>query len=185
MKTLQDQFLIAMPAMGDPNFDGTVTYLCTHSDEGALGIIINRPLDIHLSEVFRQLSFDVLDDNQANQPVLSGGPVQPGMGFVLHRSEHDYESTLESDGAEIKVTMSKDVLSALAQGQGPQPALVALGYAGWEAGQLESELANNAWLSAPADPGIVFDTPFSERWAAAAALLGVDISQLSSYSGHA
>ena len=107
------------------------------------------------------------------------------MGFVLHRSEYDYESTLESDGADIKVTMSKDILSALAQGQGPQPALVALGYAGWEAGQLESELANNAWLSAPADPGIVFDTPFSERWAAAAALLGVDISQLSSYSGHA
>ena len=89
MKTLQDQFLIAMPAMGDPNFDGTVTYLCTHSDEGALGIIINRPLDIHLSEVFRQLSFDVLDDNQANQPVLSGGPVQPGMGVGLHRAEHD------------------------------------------------------------------------------------------------
>ena len=185
MRTLQDHFLIAMPAMGDPNFDGTVTYLCTHSDEGALGIVINKPLDIQLGEVFRQLSFDVLDDDQAAQPVLGGGPVKPGMGFVLHQSEHDYESTLENDGAEIKVTMSKDILSALAQGQGPQPALVALGYAGWEAGQLESELANNAWLSAPADPEIVFETPFRERWAAAAALLGVDISQLSSYSGHA
>ena len=185
MKTLQDQFLIAMPAMGDPNFDGTVTYLCTHSDEGALGIIINRPLDIQLGEVFRQLSFNVLDGDQADRPVLGGGPVQPGMGFVLHKSDDDYESTLDNSGADIKVTMSKDILSALAQGQGPQPSLVALGYAGWEAGQLESELANNAWLSAPADPAIVFDTPFPERWAAAAALLGVDISQLSSYSGHA
>ena len=185
MRTLQDHFLIAMPAMGDPNFDGTVTYLCKHSDEGALGIIINRPLDIQVSEVFRQLSFEEWDDEQAERPVLGGGPVQPGMGFVLHRSEEDYETTIESAGAEIKVTVSKDILSAMAQGQGPQPAVVALGYAGWEAGQLESELASNAWLSAPADPAIVFDTPYPERWAAAAALLGVDISQLSSYSGHA
>lgn len=185
MRTLQDHFLIAMPAMGDPNFNGTVTYLCKHSDEGALGIIINRPLDIELGEVFRQHSFDILDDAQAHRPVMGGGPVQPGVGFVLHQSEDDYESTLESAGAAIKVTVSRDILSAMAQGQGPQPALVALGYAGWDAGQLESELAANAWLSAPADPAIVFDTPFQERWAAAAALLGVDISQLSSYSGHA
>ncbi len=134
---------------------------------------------------FRQLSFDVLDDKQADRPVLGGGPVQPGVGFVLHQSEDDYESTLDSDGAEIKVTVSKDILSAMAQGQGPQPAVVALGYAGWDAGQLESELAANAWLSTPADPAIVFDTPFQKRWTAAAALLGVDISQLSSYSGHA
>ena len=174
-----------MPAMGDPNFNGTVTYLCKHSDQGALGIIINRPLDIQLGEVLRQLSFDVLDDEQANRPVLGGGPVQPGVGFVLHRSDDDYESTLDGGGAEIKVRVSKDILNAMAQGQGPQPALVALGYAGWEAGQLEAELAANAWLSTPADPAIVFDTPFEKRWAAAAALLGVDISQLSSYSGHA
>jgi putative transcriptional regulator len=185
MRTLQDHFLIAMPAMGDPNFNGTVTYLCKHSDQGALGIIINRPLDIHLGEVFRQHAFDILDDEQAGQPVMGGGPVHPGIGFVLHQSEDDYESTLESAGAQIKVTLSKDILSAMAQGQGPEPALVALGYAGWDAGQLESELAANAWLSTPADPAIVFDTPFQDRWAAAAALLGVDISQLSSYSGHA
>jgi putative transcriptional regulator len=185
MRTLQDHFLIAMPAMGDPNFNGTVTYLCKHSDQGALGIIINRPLDIQLGEVFRQLSFDVLDDDQADRPVLGGGPVQPGVGFVLHQSDDDYESTLDSGGADIKVTVSKDILSAMAQGQGPQPSVVALGYAGWDAGQLESELAANAWLSTPADPAIVFDTPFKKRWAAAAGLLGVDISQLSSYSGHA
>ncbi len=185
MRTLQDNFLIAMPAMGDPNFDGTVTYICKHSDNGALGIIINRPLNIQVAEVFRQLAFDVVDDQQADRPVLGGGPVEPGMGFVLHQSEDDYESTLATAGADIKVTVSKDILSAMARGQGPQPVLVALGYAGWEAGQLESELAANAWLSTPADPAIVFDTPFQDRWAAAAALLGVDISQLSSYSGHA
>ena len=185
MRTLQDHFLIAMPAMGDPNFNGTVAYLCKHSDQGALGIIINRPLDIQVREVFRQLSFDVLDNEQADRPVLGGGPVQPDMGFVLHQSEADYDSTLDTTGAEIKVTVSKDILRGMAQGQGPQPALVALGYAGWDAGQLESEIAANAWLSAPADPVIVFDTPFHERWAAGAALLGVDISQLSSYSGHA
>ena len=185
MRTLQNHFLIAMPAMGDPNFNGTVTYLCKHSDQGALGIIINKPLDMQVGEVFRQLAFDVVDDKQADRPVLGGGPVHPGMGFVLHRSDDDFESTLETSGAEIKVTVSKDILSAMAQGQGPKPAVVALGYAGWEAGQLESELAGNAWLSAPADPTIIFDTPFQDRWAAAAALLGVDISQLSTYSGHA
>ena len=185
MRTLQDHFLIAMPAMGDPNFNGTVTYLCQHSEQGALGIIINRPLDIQLGEVFRQHAFEILDDEQANQPVMGGGPVQPGVGFVLHQSENDYESTLEITGAEIKLTMSKDILSAMARGQGPQPALVALGYAGWDAGQLESELAANVWLSTPADTAIIFNTPFQKRWAAAAALLGVDISQLSSYAGHA
>jgi putative transcriptional regulator len=185
MRSLQNHFLIAMPAMGDPNFDGTVTYLCKHSEDGALGIIINKPLEMQVGEVFRQLDFDVGDGIEVDRPVLGGGPVQPGMGFVLHRSDTDYETTLDPLGADIKVTVSKDILSAMAQGQGPKPALVALGYAGWEAGQLESELAGNAWLSAPADPAIVFDTPFQDRWAAAAALLGVDISQLSTYSGHA
>ena len=185
MRTLQNHFLIAMPSMGDPNFEGTVTYLCKHSTKGALGIIINRPLEMQVSEVFRQLSFDVVDNKQANRRVLGGGPVQPGTGFVLHRSDQNYESTLDSNGAEIKVTVSKDILSAMAQGQGPKPAVVALGYAGWESGQLESEIASNAWLSAPADAAVVFDTPFQDRWASAAALLGIDISMLSIYSGHA
>jgi putative transcriptional regulator len=185
MRTLQNHFLIAMPALRDPNFDGTVTYLCKHSDEGALGIIINRPLEMQVSEAFRQLSFDVVDNKQADQRVLGGGPVQPGMGFVLHKSDEDYESTLDSGGAEIKVTVSKDILNAMAQGQGPKPAVVALGYAGWEAGQLEYEIASNVWLSVPVDATIIFNTPFQDRWAAAAALLGVDISQLSIYSGHA
>jgi len=185
MRTLQNHFLIAMPAMGDPNFSGTVTYLCQHSDEGALGIIINRPLDMQVGEVFRQLDFDVVDSDQSERPVLGGGPVKPGMGFVLHQSDEDFESTLDTKGADIRVTVSKDILSAMASGKGPQRALVALGYAGWEAGQLEAELAANAWLSAPADPEIVFETPFQERWEAAAGILGVDIHQLSTYSGNA
>ncbi len=185
MRTLQNHFLIAMPAMGDPNFSGTVTYLCQHSDQGALGIIINRPLDMQVGEVFRQLELEVVDSDQSERPVLGGGPVKPGMGFVLHRSDEDFESTLDTEGTDIRVTVSKDILSAMASGNGPEPALVALGYAGWEAGQLESELAANAWLSVPADPEVVFETPFRERWAAAAGILGVDINQLSAYSGNA
>ena len=185
MQTLQDHFLIAMPAMGDPNFNETVTYICEHSeDDGALGIIVNRPLEMQLGEIFRQLSLDVEDQSHAQAPVLSGGPVHRDRGFVLHKSEESYESTLET-ATGIKVTMSQDILSSMARGGGPELAVVALGCAGWEAGQLESELAANAWLSAPADPAIVFDTPFELRWSAAAGLLGVDISQLSSYAGHA
>jgi putative transcriptional regulator len=184
MKTLQDHFLIAMPAMGDPNFNGTVTYLCRHNDEGALGIVVNRPLDMQVREIFEQLDFEALDDQQASQVVLGGGPVQPSMGFVLHRAEETYESTFDCE-AGVKVTVSQDILSSMASGRGPWPAVVALGYAGWEAGQLEAELAANAWLSAPADPDIIFNTPFEQRWAAAAGLLGVDVSHLASYAGHA
>lgn len=184
MKTLQDHFLIAMPALGDPNFDGTVTYLCQHNDGGALGVVINRPLDLQVSEVFEQLDLELLDQRQGDRPVLSGGPVQPGTGFVLHQSEQTFEHTLDTDSA-VKVTVSQDILRAMAGGLGPWPSVVALGYAGWEAGQLEAELAANAWLSVPASPEIIFQTPFDQRWAAAAGLLGVKISQLTSYAGHA
>jgi len=184
MRTLQNHFLIAMPALGDPNFDGTVTYLCKHTDEGALGLIVNRPLDMQVAEVFEQLDLEVRDRRQAEQPVLAGGPVQPGIGFVLHRSDDVFESTLDATSA-IKVTVSQDILRAMATGEGPWPNVVALGYAGWEAGQLEAELAANAWLSVPAVPEIIFDTPYDQRWAAAAGLLGVSIGQLTSYAGHA
>ena len=184
MSTLQGHFLIAMPAMGDPNFDGTVTYLCKHTDEGALGIVINRPLDMQVADVFEQLELDVADERQGEQLVLAGGPVQPGTGFVLHQSEQSFQSTLDPTAA-IKVTVSQDVLEAMAGGHGPWPAIVALGYAGWEGGQLEAEIAANAWLSVPADPSLIFATPFDQRWAAAAGLLGVDVSQLTSYAGHA
>ena len=182
---LNNHFLIAMPSMKDPNFNGTVTYLCKHDEKGALGIIINRPLDMQVAEIFRQLSFDVIDETQADRPVLGGGPVQREMGFVLHQSEETYDKTLNPAETGIKVTVSQDILNSMARGEGPKPALVALGYAGWDPGQLEAELAANAWLSVPANPTILFDTPFDERWEAAAALLGVSISQLSSYAGHA
>jgi putative transcriptional regulator len=184
MGTLHGHFLIAMPAMGDPNFNGTVTYICKHDDEGALGIVINRPTDMPLAEIFRQLSLDVLDANQAERPVLHGGPVQRERGFVLHCSDKPYEATLDTGGG-VKLTVSQDILADMAAGRGPEEALVALGYAGWGAGQLEAEMAANAWLSVPAHPRIVFETPFEQRWTAAAALLGVDIHQLSAYAGHA
>jgi putative transcriptional regulator len=184
MSTLQDHFLIAMPAMGDPNFDGTVTYLCKHNEEGALGIIINRLLDMQVADIFEQLDLEIVDKRQAAQPALAGGPVQPSTGFVLHQDDRAFESTLDNSAA-VKVTVSQDVLRSMAAGDGPWPALVALGYAGWEAGQLEAEIAANAWLSVPADPALIFDTPFDQRWTAAAGLLGVNISQLTSYAGHA
>ena len=184
MSTLQDHFLIAMPAMGDPNFDGTVTYLCKHNEEGALGIVINRLLDMQVADIFEQLDLEIVDARQAERPALAGGPVQPSTGFVLHQDDRTFESTLDSSAA-VKVTVSQDVLQSMAAGDGPWPALVALGYAGWEAGQLEAEIAANAWLSVPADPSLIFETPFDQRWTAAAGLLGVNISQLTSYAGHA
>ena len=182
---LNNHFLVAMPSMKDPNFNGTVTYLCKHDEKGALGIIINRPLDMQVLDIFQQLSFDVIDETQADRPVLGGGPLQREMGFVLHQSEDPYDKTLNPIETSIKVTVSKDILNSMARGEGPNPALVALGYAGWDSGQLEAELAANAWLSVPASPAILFDTPFDERWESAAALLGVNISQLSRYAGHA
>lgn len=184
MRSLQDHFLIAMPAMGDPNFNETVTYVCKHDEEGALGIVVNRPTDMLLDEVFRQLSLEAVDPSLNDMPVLAGGPVRRDRGFVLHRSDREFDSTLVTSGG-IKVTVSQDILGALARGEGPDPVLVALGYAGWDAGQLEAELAANAWLSVAADPIVLFDTPFEQRWSAAAGLLGVDIHQLASYAGHA
>jgi putative transcriptional regulator len=182
--TLQDHFLIAMPAMGDPNFNETVTYICKHDEEGAMGIVINRPTDMLLSEVFSQLSLEPVDGRLGDLPVLAGGPVQRDRGFVVHRSDHRYDSTLETE-AGIRVTVSQDILAAMARGEGPEPVLVALGYAGWDSGQLEAEMAANAWLSVPADQKVLFETPFEQRWRAAAGLLGVDIHQLASYAGHA
>jgi len=184
MRSLEDHLLIAMPAMGDPNFNEAVAYICKHDQDGALGIVINKPTDMVVSDVFQQLSLDVQANVAANDLVLMGGPVQPDRGFVLHRSASDFDSTFDP-AAQIKVTISQDILATMARGEGPSPALIALGYAGWAAGQLESELAGNAWLSVPADPAVVFDTPFEQRWTAAAGLLGVDIHQMTNYAGHA
>jgi putative transcriptional regulator len=181
---LTDHLLIAMPGLSDPNFHHTVTYVCAHSEEGALGIVINRPLDIPLEDVLSQMQLSSESITVNRMPVFSGGPVQRDRGFVLHRPAGQWGSTLHvTDG--IGLATSRDILEALASGQGPQEVLVALGYAGWDAGQLEQEMAENSWLSTPASPEILFATPPERRWHAAAEKMGIDLSLLSSDVGHA
>ncbi len=181
---LTDHFLIAMPAMGDPNFDRTVTFICEHNEDGALGLVINRPMDLTLGEIFSQMSLDCDDQGISALPVLQGGPVQVERGFVIHGSEREWNSTLAVSDT-VAVTTSRDVLEAMAAGDGPERALVAIGYAGWGAGQLEAEMAANAWLTVPANTEILFDIPFEKRWRAAAALIGIDLDLLSTEAGHA
>ena len=181
---LTGHLLIAMPAMMDPNFHRTVTYICEHSDQGALGLIINRPLDMDLGQMFEQLSMSDTNSKLSRQPVLRGGPVQLERGFVLHESKTDWDATV-SVADSIHVTTSRDILTAMAEGKGPERALVALGYAGWGAGQLEEEITANAWLSVPAVPHVIFDTPYEKRWEESARLLGIDPALLSAEAGHA
>ena len=182
--SLTNQLLIAMPGMLDPNFSTTVTLICEHNDEGALGIVINRPLDLTLSSLFEQLDVSDPDPEAGELPVVMGGPVGPERGFVLHEPGYSFENSLAVSG-DIQLTLSRDIIDALAHGTGPAKSLVALGYAGWEPGQLEDEMLANTWLSVPASPEIVFDMPFSERWSSAAQTLGIDISQISQDAGHA
>lgn len=181
---LTNQLLIAMPGMADPNFSTTVTLICEHNDEGALGIVINRPLDLTLAGLFEQLDVQDPDPQAAGRPVLMGGPVGPERGFVLHDTDSAFENSLEVS-SDIRLTLSRDVIDAMASGKGPRQSLVALGYAGWEPGQLESEMLANSWLNVPATPNIVFDTPFNDRWMSAAQTLGIDISKISPDAGHA
>lgn len=182
--SLRDHFLIAMPALSDPNFDHTVTYICEHTSEGAMGILLNRQLPLTMAEVLSQMEIEPSRNFDTSMQVHEGGPVQPEHGFVLHTPVGAWESSLQV-GPDTALTTSRDILRAIAHGEGPQHYLVALGYAGWGPGQLEQELSNNAWLSCPADPRILFELPMEERWAAAAALLGVDLNLLSSEIGHA
>jgi putative transcriptional regulator len=182
--SLTNQFLIAMPAMLDANFAQTVTYIWEHNAEGALGIIINRPLRMKLADVFDQLKMPTSASAVGQQSVLQGGPVQTDRGFVVHHIGGRWEHTRQIS-SRIQVTTSPDILDAMARGNGPETALVALGYAGWSAGQLETELAQNAWLTVPADERIIFDTPFEQRWHAAGRLIGVDLATISPDVGHA
>ena len=181
---LDGQLLIAMPAMGDPRFSRSVIYLCAHSSEGAMGIVINRPTTLKLGELFEQLEVEDADPQAAADPVLSGGPVGVERGFVLHGPERGYENTL-AVSRDIRLTLSRDIIEAIAAGSGPDHTLIALGYAGWAAGQLEQEMLANSWLNVPATPEIVFEMPFAERWDAAARTLGIDISAMSTDAGHA
>ncbi|GAB4345898.1 MAG: YqgE/AlgH family protein [Gammaproteobacteria bacterium] len=181
---LTNHFLIAMPTLEDPNFARTVTYICEHNEEGAMGIVINRPLDLHLGDVLSHMDLKPKGEQVAQQSVLLGGPVQRERGFVLHSPASDWDATLRIN-ERIGVTTSRDILAAIAEGEGPEHALVALGYAGWAPGQLEQEMADNAWLSGPADYEILFELPFHARWEAAALSLGVDLHTLSDEVGHA
>ncbi len=182
--SLINQLLVAMPGMVDPNFNSTVTLICEHNEEGALGIIINRPLQLKLSGLFERLALEEADPEAANFPVVSGGPVGIERGFVLHTNGKCFENTL-AVSSDIQLTFSRDVIDAMADGDGPEKSLVAIGYAGWEAGQLEQEMLANAWLNVKATPQIVFNTPFEERWNSAARLLGIDIANMSLDVGHA
>jgi putative transcriptional regulator len=182
---LGNHFLVALPALSDPNFSRSVTLLCQHNDEGAMGLVLNRHSEYRLGDVLEQMQIATDDAVLAAMPVLIGGPVQPERGFVLHEPGADtWDSTFQISAA-LCVTTSRDVLVAMARGAGPSRALIALGYAGWEGGQLEQELQDNAWLTVEADRAIVFDTPLEQRWSAAARLMGVDMTLLTDYAGHA
>ena len=177
-------FLIAMPAMADPRFSRTLTYVCEHNDNGALGIVVNKPTDMTLSALFEQIDVPLADAVLRDAPVHYGGPVQVDRGFVLHRPLGNWQSTLAISD-DMGLTTSKDVLEAVGRGDGPKDVFVSLGYAGWSAGQLESELAQNAWLTVDADADVLFGVPPDRRLPAAMSRLGIDFSRLSEGAGHA
>jgi len=182
---LNNHLLVAMPSLADPNFSHSVTLVCEHNERGALGLVINRPLDMRMSEVLDQLSLVTDNARLRAMPVLAVGPVQRDRGFVLHRpGEKSWESTMAVSDS-LHVTTSRDVLAAMAKGEGPVQAVIALGYAGWEAGQLDEELLQNAWLTVPCDDSLIFELPFEHRWHAAARLLGIELSRISTQAGRA
>lgn len=183
-ENLTNHFLIAMPNLADPNFHHTVTYMCDHNQDGAMGLVINRPMDLALGELFDYLEIHDPRVELLDTPVYQGGPVQTERGFVLHNPMGQWEATMPIT-PQLELTMSQDIIEAIAHGEGPDQYLIALGYAGWGSGQLEAELAGNAWLNGPAESTIIFDKPIEQRWNASAALLGVEINQISNDIGHA
>ncbi len=182
--SLRNHFLLAMPSLAEGIFSHSITYICEHGESGAMGIVINQPLELTVAEIFDHLQIKALKDFD-EEPVLAGGPVQIDHGFVLHRAmDAEWEASIKVTD-EITLTTSRDVLRAIANGTGPEEHLIALGYAGWSPGQLEQELAQNSWLTLPADSDIIFSTPHEQRQAAAAALLGIDMNLISGEAGHA
>ena len=181
---LTGHFLIAMPAMADKNFARTLTLVCEHNDQGALGVIVNRPIDMSLDDLFERIDLTLDAPRFQGQPVYFGGPVQTDRGFVLHRPVGEWQSTIDV-GNGLALTSSRDVLQSLGGESEPREVLVTLGYAGWQAGQIEWELAQNAWLTVRAEASIIFGLPPEERLAAAMQLLGVDYATLSDVAGHA
>src|SRR3546814_534074 len=239
--SLANQLLVALPSLADPNFARSVALICQYDEDGAMGVVVNRPSEFTLGDVFEQMGIETDDDELAAQPVLAGGPVHAERGFVLHDGEKEWDSSLVigeglyvttsrdvleamargegparstvalgcagwggqaeggvflQDGEKgvdsglvvgegLYVTTSRDVLEAMARGEGPARSTVALGCAGWGAGQLEYELTENSWLTVPADAELLFATPLDARWQAAAGRLGVDMTRVADYSGHA
>ena len=185
---LTNQFLIAMPGMVGDTFSGTVIYLCEHTENGALGLVINKPIDIKLKKLFEKVELVLDRVDMSDNPVFFGGPVQTERGFVLHERLDEqgghYSSSLKIPGG-LEMTTSKDVLEALSHGAGPKRVLVTLGYSGWGAGQLEDEMGRNNWINVGARPEIIFDTPIEQRYDKALSLLGIDVHMLSSQAGHA
>ncbi len=184
IKSLTNHLLVAMPGLEDPGFSQSVMLVCEHGEKGALGIMLNRPLPMKLSEVLTQMNLAGKDDRVINMPVLRGGPVHPDRGFVLHRPGGQWESSHRISSS-IQVTTSRDVLQAMAEGAGPEDAFIALGYAGWEPGQLESEIKQNSWLTVPVDEEVLFRLPYEQRWAAAWRLIGADVTTVVSGAGRA
>lgn len=184
-QNFKSQFLIAMPSMADPSFAETLTIICEHSPQGALGIVVNRPSNLPMSEIFRQIGIGGYNQSDSSKDaVYSGGPVSQERGFVLNSGESSWDASLEICPG-LQLATSTDVLVAMAEGKGPKQALVALGYAGWGSGQLEKEISENAWLTCEANPSIVFDTPHHLRLSAAANTLGVNLNLISDQVGHA
>src|SRR5918912_2416685 len=181
---LTQHFLIAMPNMADPYFSKTLTYICEHNDQGALGLVVNRPIDMTLQALFERLSLPLKASEMSDAPIYFGGPVQTDRGFVLHEPAGNWQSTLRV-GEAIGLTTSKDILEAVGRGEGPTRMLVTLGYAGWSAGQLEHEISENAWLTVEARDAIIFEPPAEERLPAAMELLGLDYARLQDEAGHA
>lgn len=181
---LAGQLLIALPSLSDARFSRSVTLICQHDEDGAMGVMVNRPSEYTLGEVLGQMGVDGGSDALRAQQVLAGGPVHPERGFVLHDGGLQWDSTM-AIGESLYLTTSRDILDAMAQGQGPDNAVVALGCAGWTAGQLEAELTDNDWLTAPSDAELLFALPLTARWEASAGRIGVDFARLADYAGHA
>lgn len=181
---LTDHFLIAMPTLEDPYFSNALVYICEHNENGALGIIVNRPIDMNLAGLFEKIDIKLEAEDLAGLPVYFGGPVQLDRGFVLHRPIGQWQSTL-SVNADVGLTSSRDILNAVGSAGQPSEIIITLGYSGWDAGQLEDELGQNSWLTVPALSSILFDLPPEERLPAAMQKLGISFSQLSDVAGHA
>jgi putative transcriptional regulator len=181
---LTNQFVIAMPMLTDPYFIQGVVYICEHTENGAVGIVINHPLNLNVTDVFKQMEIKVTETLANDFPVLCGGPTHPERGFVIHTPRGNWRSTLEMN-SEISVTTSRDILQAIAENQGPSEVIVTLGYASWTAGQLEQEILDNYWLTSPIDLNVLFKTSYAKRWHAAMHNLGIDPVKLSTDVGHA